>query len=244
LGFGALGALAVSLGTSFALAEPAEGAGASPAPTSASATATVVSPAPSTAPAASPAEGAAAPAVRRDPKGVTGISPYTEALLRGDAAYLARDFASAEREYKAAVESSPQEAPGHLRLAAVAAEQARLEEALQFAEAAARFAGPDAKLRSDALRMSAMMIEAGGSIERAIAAWKLFAIEDARVPRKTPVEDIASGHVARLEARQKMIEQGTLVREKIKKELEGTPGNAASSPAAPTAAPVAAPGSK
>jgi tetratricopeptide (TPR) repeat protein len=205
------------------------------APVAPEAAPAAVEPTPQAAPAPTPAPGAPVATLestpkRRDPKGVTGISPFTEALLRGDAAYLARDFVGAEREYRAAVEASPQDAQGHLRLAAVMAQQARLEEAMSFAEAAARFAGPDAKLRSDALRFAAFALEAGGAIERAIAGWKLFAIEDARVPRKTPTEDIAEGHVARLEARQKMIEQGLAVKEKVKKELDGTAQSGASAP--------------
>lgn len=217
--------LTLGVGTAFpevALAEQPSGAASTASPHAAS-------PAPAPAgkdyalPDAPREPDAAAPqavAVRRDPKGVTGVSPFTEALLHGDAAYLARDFALAEREYRKAVEASPHQATGHLRLAAVAAAQGRVEEALGFAEAGARFAGPDAKLRSDALRLSAFILEAGGALERAIAAWKLFATEDAKVPRRGPAQDIASAHVARIEARLKMVEQGAQVKERIKKELE------------------------
>jgi len=59
---------------------------------------------------------AAPPAVRRDPKGVQGVSPFTEALGRGDRALLAHDLEGAIASYRDALAKEPQNALGHYRL--------------------------------------------------------------------------------------------------------------------------------
>jgi tetratricopeptide (TPR) repeat protein len=161
---------------------------------------------------------------RQDPKGISGLSPFGTALLHGDAAYLARNYAGAEYEYRNAIQLAPQDARGHLRLATATFALGRPDDAIQSAEAAARFAGPDAKLRSDALRFIALIVERTGALDRAVAAWQAFALDDAKVPRKvTPPEDVASAHIAAIQAREAALVQGNLVRERIRKELAGEP---------------------
>jgi tetratricopeptide (TPR) repeat protein len=51
--------------------------------------------------------------VRRDPKGVKGISPFVEALKKGDNALIARDFDAAIAAYREAITKEPQNARGH-----------------------------------------------------------------------------------------------------------------------------------
>ena len=57
--------------------------------------------------AAEPAKPAAGAATQRpvptDPNGVRGISPAWQAIARGDAAFLAKDYVAAVKEYQAAV---------------------------------------------------------------------------------------------------------------------------------------------
>lgn len=55
-------------------------------------------------------------AIRRDPKGLKGISPFMDALKRGDSALLARDFDGAIAAYRAAIASEPENALGHYRV--------------------------------------------------------------------------------------------------------------------------------
>jgi tetratricopeptide (TPR) repeat protein len=57
-----------------------------------------------------------APEQRRDPKGVKGISPFFEALKRGDSALRARDFEVAIVAYRDAISSDPENALGLYRL--------------------------------------------------------------------------------------------------------------------------------
>src|SRR3954468_16201879 len=62
------------------------------------------------------AKPAGASDVRRDPKGVKGISPFSEALRRGDEAVASRDFERALAAYREALATEPENALGHYRL--------------------------------------------------------------------------------------------------------------------------------
>jgi tetratricopeptide (TPR) repeat protein len=57
-----------------------------------------------------------APELRRDPKGLKGISPFFEALKRGDSALRARDFEVAIVAYRDAISRDPENALGLYRL--------------------------------------------------------------------------------------------------------------------------------
>jgi len=67
--------------------------------------------------AASTAKSGAVPEARRDPRGVKGISPFTEALKRGDAAVLARDFDGAIAAYRDALAKETENALAYYRIA-------------------------------------------------------------------------------------------------------------------------------
>src|SRR5437868_12331084 len=56
--------------------------------------------------------------VRRDPKGIKGISPYMELILKGDHAYVARDFDGAIAAYREAIKTEPEKALAHYRVGA------------------------------------------------------------------------------------------------------------------------------
>lgn len=54
--------------------------------------------------------------VRRDPRGRKGISPFREAVQRGDAAVLARDFDAAIAAYRDALAKESENALGYYRI--------------------------------------------------------------------------------------------------------------------------------
>jgi len=64
--------------------------------------------------------GAAGPpsasAARRDPSNVTGISEAMEAVLAGNARFMAKDFAGASEHYRRAIQLQPKNPLGHLAL--------------------------------------------------------------------------------------------------------------------------------
>src|SRR5690606_13092193 len=45
--------------------------------------------------------------VKRDPEGIKGISPYWEAINRGDAQHAAQNFEGAAKEYRSAITKDP-----------------------------------------------------------------------------------------------------------------------------------------
>jgi tetratricopeptide (TPR) repeat protein len=61
-------------------------------------------------------ERAAVTEVRRDPRGRKGISPFSEAVQRGDAAMLARDFERAIAAYREALANESENAFGYYRI--------------------------------------------------------------------------------------------------------------------------------
>jgi len=77
--------------------------------------------------------------VRRDPHGIKGISPFTEALKRGDSALLARDFDGAIVAYRAAIAQEPQNSLGHYRVGEVQILKGDLHEAEEAFAAGLRF---------------------------------------------------------------------------------------------------------
>jgi len=88
----------------------AVGAGAQPPPTAAVQPTTGVAVEPAT-------EVKREAEVRRDPRGIKGISPFTEALKRGDAALLARDMEAAVVAYRDALAQEPENALAYYRIA-------------------------------------------------------------------------------------------------------------------------------
>src|SRR5688572_20063397 len=104
-------------------------------------------PAPAAPPAAAPATKAPATnAGRKYPRG-----PFGDALNKGDAAYIARDFDGAIKAYREAIEKESQNPLGHYRLGEAQLAKGDMNEAEQSWQAGLRFAGKDEKLRAKLL---------------------------------------------------------------------------------------------
>ena len=72
---------------------------------------------------------ASAPELRRDPRGIKGISPAGEALQRGDRALIARDFDAAIAAYREALAKDPENALAYYRIAEAQILKGELHEA-------------------------------------------------------------------------------------------------------------------
>jgi len=86
--------------------------------------------------------------VRRDPQGIKGISPFWEALRRGDNSYVARDFDGAIAAYREAITAEPQNALGHYRAGEAQIEKGDLKEAEAAIASGLRFVGNDSMLKA------------------------------------------------------------------------------------------------
>jgi tetratricopeptide (TPR) repeat protein len=86
--------------------------------------------------------------VRRDPKGIKGISPFWEAVKKGDAAFVARDFDGAIAAYREAITAEPENALGHYRAGEAQIAKGDLKEADAAFLSGLRFVGNDAMLKA------------------------------------------------------------------------------------------------
>jgi tetratricopeptide (TPR) repeat protein len=111
---------------------------------------------------------------RRDPKGVTGISPYTEIVNKGNAAFVARDFAKAAEIYQDAISKEPKRALAFYHLGEVHRATGKPAEAEQVWQTALKTVGGDAVLHAKILFVLADLRERQGKLEEATSAWKEY----------------------------------------------------------------------
>jgi len=129
--------------------------------------------------AAKPAKQEAAPpaatppaAVRRDPRGIKGISPFMEAVKRGDSALIARDFDGAITGYRDAIAKEPQNALGHYRMGEAQLAKGDLHEADEAFSNGLRFVpGTDLPLKAKLQFAVADLRERQKGYDEAITKW-------------------------------------------------------------------------
>ena len=96
-----------------------------------------------------PASPPAPSAVRKDPHGIKGISPFREALNKGDSALAARDVDGALAIYQAAISNEPQNPLGYYRIGEALIEKGTLHEAQEAFTNGLRFvSAADAALKA------------------------------------------------------------------------------------------------
>ncbi len=112
--------------------------------------------------------------VRRDPKGIQGISPLWESVARGDGLVLARDFDGAITTYRDAINANPEAALAHYRLAEARALKGDLAEAEIAYTAALRFVGKDDTLKGKVLFCLADLAERQKLYDVALERWNAY----------------------------------------------------------------------
>ena len=121
-----------------------------------------------------PAAAAGSDEVRRDPRGIKGISPYWEALVKGDKSYVARDFDGAIAAYQEAIKIEPQNPLGHYRLGEAHLAKGNQKEADEAWATGVRFAGENHKLRAKLLFVIADLRERQKSLEDGTQRWTQY----------------------------------------------------------------------
>lgn len=179
-------------------------------------------------PSAKPGASPAGPSeVRRDPRGVTGISPYFEALGRGDRSYIALDFATARREYQVAITELPTQAEGHLRLAQVFLKEGNLGSAEEALKSATRYAGQELRYLAQEHFLLAVLRERQRNWDAAFEAWTTYAglanMKEAPstlgLPATTIFVTTAEKRKAQILSQKKAEEDGAQVRKKREAEV-------------------------
>jgi tetratricopeptide (TPR) repeat protein len=167
--------------------------------------------------------GGAAGSARRDPDGVRGISPYTEGLLRGDARYIARDFEGALREYQSAIALAPARPEGHLRVAEVELRRQKYESAEEALSAAARFGAKVPAVVVTVAHYRALLLEAKGALESALAAWENVEKEATGAAPAPQLVLVAIERRKVISARVEMLKASAAVKARVEKAESTTP---------------------
>lgn len=170
--------------------------------------------------AATPTETKSADGVRRDAKGIKGITPYLESIAKGDRAYVARDFDGAIAAYRDAIQKEPQNPLGHYRVGSAQLAKGDQKEAEAAWVAGMRFVGKDGTLKAKLIFVLADLRERQKNNDEAIGRWKEYAknAEDDKEALTYPAS--ASERVSRNEAWKKNASESAEVKVRIDKRLK------------------------
>ncbi len=161
---------------------------------------------------------AASGEVKKDPDGVKGISPFWEAVNRGNSAYIARDYDKAISEFREAITKEPQNALGHYRMA----EAQRAKGDLPAAEAsltdALRYAGNNPPLRAKIQFLMADLKERAKAYDDAIAKWTEYEGAAAK-PESKGYAETPPERKKRIATWQQLLKDYGAVKERIAKRL-------------------------
>jgi tetratricopeptide (TPR) repeat protein len=188
--------------------------GQAPAPAPAPA-----SPPAASAPAAAPA--AAAPSDAKKPP-ILGTGPFWEAVMKGDAAYAARDFEGAIKAYREAIEKDAKNAMGHYRLGSAQFSKGDYNEAEQTWQTGLRFVGNDDKLRSKLLFVLAALRERERNLDESAARWKEYGLHAQSKPEAKAFPATATERQKRIAEWKQVEADSKAVRERIEKRLKET----------------------
>ncbi|MCA9627598.1 MAG: tetratricopeptide repeat protein [Myxococcales bacterium] len=157
-------------------------------------------------------------AVKKDPDGLKGISPFWEAVNRGNSAYIARDYDKAITEFREAITKEPQNALGHYRMA----EAQRAKGDLPAAEAsltdALRYAGNNPPLRAKIQFLMADLKEREKAYDDAIAKWTDYEGAAAK-PESKAYAETAPERKKRIETWKQLVKDYGAVKARIAKRL-------------------------
>ncbi|HYO96731.1 MAG TPA: hypothetical protein VER33_19600 [Polyangiaceae bacterium] len=188
-------------------AAPTQGPAAPDAPTQGPTTqgpAAPISGAPPAAPLLVPSPAAGAP-LRRDPNGVTGVSPFWEELGKGDQAVVAGDLPRALAAYRVAIGKSPQNALGYYRLGQTQTLSGSLADAEQTYAVALRYVGPDSTLKAKLLFCMADLSERQAAHDVALSRWSEYEAHANADPRAKTYPATARERRTRLETIKKLL---------------------------------------
>jgi len=169
--------------------------------------------APKTAAPRTPTMKAAPDQIRRDPNGLTGISPFWEAVIEGDNAYVAGSYPAALEAYKKALAAEPTNAKGHYRVGQVQVATGQLEEAEKAYETALKYAENDPPTKAKILFVLADLRERQKDNEGATERWDAYASHTAATKTGHPATAVERKKV--IATWQQLQEQYAAVKERI-----------------------------
>jgi tetratricopeptide (TPR) repeat protein len=169
---------------------------------------------------AAPTKAAASAGVRRDPKGVKGISPFQEAVKKGDNALVARDFDGALAAYREAISSEPENALGQYRLGEAQIAKGNLAEAEAAFVAGLRFVGANAPLKAKLQFALADLRERQKNYDDASAKWTDYQTQTTELKESKGFPASAIERKKAIEAWKKLSADSADVKARIEKRLK------------------------
>jgi hypothetical protein len=167
-----------------------------------------------------PADAKSADGVKRDPKGIKGITPFLELIAKGDRAYVARDFDGAIATYREAIQAEPQNPLGHYRVGSAQLAKGDQKEAEAAWVAGMRFVGKDGTLKGKLVFALADLRERQKNNDEAIGRWKEYAKNAADEKEAITYPATATERVSRNEAWKKNVADSSEVKTRIEKRLK------------------------
>lgn len=158
--------------------------------------------------------------VRRDPKGFKGISPYIELIVKGDHAYVARDFDGAIAAYREAIKAEPEKALAHYRVGAAQLAKGDQKEAEAAFVDGLRFVGHDGTLKGKLIFALADLRERQKNNDEAIGRWQEYAKNAQDEKEAITYPATATERIARNEAWKKNAADSAEVKARIAKRLQ------------------------
>jgi tetratricopeptide (TPR) repeat protein len=158
--------------------------------------------------------------VRRDPKGIKGISPYLEQIVKGDRSYVARDFEGAISAYREAIKLEPEKALGHYRVGSAQLAKGDQKEAEAAYVNGLRFVGKDGTLKGKLIFALADLRERQKNNDEAIGRWKEYSKNAEGEKEAITYPATATERVSRNEAWKKNVADSEEVKTRIAKRLK------------------------
>lgn len=158
--------------------------------------------------------------VRRDPKGVKGLSPFWESLKKGDDLYVARDFDGAIAAYREAIAKEAQNALGHYRMGEAQLAKGDLQEAEASWVAALRYVGQNATLKAKIMFVLADLRERQKQYDDAKERWTAYEQFAKQSPAAKTYPASATERKKRVDAWKKMLEDYAAVKTRIEQRLK------------------------
>jgi tetratricopeptide (TPR) repeat protein len=170
---------------------------------------------------------------RRDPKGIKGISPFWEAIKKGDDAYAARDFDGAKTAYEDAIRAEPQNPMGHYRMGEVELAKGNLKDAETAWQSALRFAAEKPAVKAKVLFVLADLKERARSLEEATNGWNAYETNSKGDTNVKTYPATPADRKKRITDWQQLETDYAAVKERIKQRLEEAEKKAAESAQSP-----------
>lgn len=158
-----------------------------------------------------------------DPAGQRGISPFMIKVLKGNAAYAARDFQTSIAAYREAIQEDAENPLGHYMLGQAQLAAGNLEEAEASWQHGLRFSGMNKPLHGKLLFVLADLQERKGKFPQAKQGYEAYAAFCRANPDANGFPASAEGRIKAIDKREELAKKSAVVKQRIEareKELD------------------------